>query len=55
MTIRQIRIQGFKSIVDQTILLGRVNCFIGANGTGKSNVLEAIGILSAAAAGRVDD
>lgn len=29
--------------------------FIGANGSGKSNLLEAIGTLSAAAAGRVDD
>ena len=55
MLIREVHIEGFKSIVDQTIHLGRVNCFIGANGVGKSNVLEAIGVLSAAAAGRVDD
>lgn len=55
MKLRQLHIKGFKSIVDQTIMLGRVNCFIGANGTGKSNVLEALGILSAAASGRVDD
>ncbi len=26
--------------------LGRVNCFIGANGAGKSNILEALGILA---------
>lgn len=52
--IREIHIQGFKSIVDQTLHLGRVNCFIGANGVGNSNILEAVGILSAAAAGRVD-
>jgi predicted ATPase len=55
MKLRDIRIKGFKSVVDQSITLGRVNCFIGANGTGKSNVLEAIGLLSAAASGRVDD
>lgn len=55
MKLRHIHIKGFKSIVDQTIELGRVNCFIGANGTGKSNILEALGVLSAAAAGRVDD
>jgi hypothetical protein len=55
MKLRTIHIQGFKSIVDQTIELGRVNCFIGANGAGKSNVLEAIGVLAAAANGRVDD
>jgi hypothetical protein len=53
--IKTIHIRGFKSVVDQTIELGRVNCFIGANGVGKSNVLEALGILSAAANGKVDD
>jgi predicted ATPase len=53
--IRTVHIQGFKSIVDQTLELGRVNCFIGANGVGKSNILEAIGVLGAAANGRVDD
>ena len=35
--------------------LGQVNVFIGANGSGKSNLLEALGVLSAAASGRVDD
>lgn len=53
--IRKIHIDGFKSIVSQTLELGRVNCFIGANGVGKSNILEAIGVLSAAASGKVDD
>jgi len=38
-----------------TLELGRVNCFIGANGVGKSNILEALGVLSAAANGKVDD
>src|SRR3954463_15643119 len=55
MRLREINIKGFKSIVDQTVSLGRVNCLIGANGVGKSNVLEALGVLSAAASGRVDD
>ncbi len=53
--IRTIQIDGFKSIASQTLELGRVNCFIGANGVGKSNILEAIGVLGAAASGRVDD
>jgi energy-coupling factor transporter ATP-binding protein EcfA2 len=53
--IREVHIEGFKSIVKQTLHLGRVNCFIGANGVGKSNVLEALGVLGAAATGRVDD
>ncbi|MFH0782888.1 MAG: AAA family ATPase [Pseudomonadota bacterium] len=53
--IRTIKIEGFKSIPSMTLELGRVNCFIGANGVGKSNILEAIGVLGAAANGKVDD
>lgn len=55
MRLREIHIRGFKSVLDQSFSLGRVNCFIGANGVGKSNVLEALGVLGAAATGRVDD
>lgn len=53
--IRTIHIEGFKSVADQELELGRLNCLIGANGVGKSNVLEAVGVLGAAANGRVDD
>lgn len=53
--IRTIQVDGFKSLVSQTVELGRVNCFIGANGVGKSNILEAVGVLGAAANGKVDD
>jgi predicted ATPase len=53
--IRKVEIRGFKSIYSANIELGRVNCFIGANGVGKSNLLEAIGVLGAAANGVVDD
>jgi predicted ATPase len=53
--IRTVSIAGFKSIASMTLELGRVNCFIGANGVGKSNILEAIGVLSAASNGVVDD
>jgi len=53
--IRQVEVRGFKSIYDATVELGRVNCFIGANGVGKSNLLEALGVLGAAANGVVDD
>lgn len=53
--IRKLKIRGFKSITDLDIELGLVNCFIGANGVGKSNVLEALGVLGAAANGAVDD
>jgi len=50
-----ITIKGFKSVVEAEIQLGRLNVFVGANGSGKSVVLEAIGVLGAAADGRVDD
>jgi AAA domain, putative AbiEii toxin, Type IV TA system len=53
--IRKVEIRGFKSIYAASIELGRVNCFIGANGVGKSNLLEALGVLGAAANGVVDD
>lgn len=53
--IRDLKIRGFKSITKMDIELGVVNCFIGANGVGKSNVLEALGVLGAAANGTVDD
>jgi energy-coupling factor transporter ATP-binding protein EcfA2 len=53
--LKKFQIKNFKSIYDQEISLGAVNAFVGANGSGKSNILEALGVLSAAAAGRVDD
>lgn len=52
--LKRIEITAFKSLVQVTVELGRVNVFIGANGSGKSNLLEAIAVLGAAAAGRVD-
>lgn len=55
MIIRQVEIRGFKSIYSAQVELGTVNCFIGANGVGKSNLLEALGVLGAAANGVVDD
>lgn len=53
--LNQIKVEAFKSLENVEIELGRVNVFIGANGSGKSNLLEAIGVLGAAANGRVDD
>lgn len=52
--LSQVTIKGFKSIYDQTVDLGRLNVFIGTNGAGKSNFLEALGMLSAAVSGRID-
>ncbi len=53
--IRTIEIKNFKSIPDLTLDLGRVTVLIGANGCGKSNVLEAIALASAAAEDKVDN
>ena len=52
--INQISINNFKSIVDMSLPLGRVNVLIGPNGCGKSNILEAIAFASAAAQDRLD-
>ena len=53
--IDRIEIHAFKSIQEAKLELGAFNVFVGANGSGKSNILEAIGVLGAAAAGRVND
>jgi len=53
--IKKIEIRSFKSIDSAEVELGKLNVFIGSNGSGKSNFLEAIGVLSAAANGRVND
>lgn len=53
--LSRVTVESFKSIRQAELELGQVNVFIGANGVGKSNLLEAVGLLSAAASGRVDD
>lgn len=44
--IKNIRIKNFKSITETTLSLGNVNVIIGANGSGKSNILEAIAMVA---------
>ena len=51
----RLHVERFKSLYDVTVDLGNVNVFIGANGSGKSNLLEAVGVIGAAAYGSVDD
>lgn len=53
--ITSIHIRGFKSLQHESLDIGNVNVFIGANGSGKSNILEAVGVLSAASSSNVDD
>ena len=45
--IDRLEIRNFKSIASAALEFGRVNLFVGANGSGKSNLLEAIGMYSA--------
>ncbi len=53
--ITKISVESFKSIEKVEVELGNLNVFVGANGSGKSNLLEAIGVLSASADGKVSD
>jgi hypothetical protein len=46
MMIERLRIENFKSIKSLSLNCRRVNLFIGEPNTGKSNILEAIGLLS---------
>ncbi len=50
----KISIQNFKSIDKLEIELGRLNVFIGANGSGKSNLLEGIAMGAAGIADKLE-
>lgn len=49
--IKRIKIENYKSIVDQTLDIGAFNVVIGANGCGKSNILEAIAMAALSSSG----
>ena len=51
MTVNRVHIKNFKSIVD----LAPINVFIGENGSGKSNILEALAFAAAAAGNKLDN
>jgi predicted ATPase len=53
--VREVSIENYKSIRSLTVALGQVNVLIGANGSGKSNLLEAIALGSAAARNKLDN
>lgn len=52
--ITELSIKNYKSILDDTIQLSNVNVLIGENGSGKTNFLEAVAMLSAAKSNRLD-
>lgn len=51
----EVQIENYKSIQSLKINLGRVNVFIGENGCGKTNILEAIALAGAAAGNKLDN
>ena len=53
--LTEINIANYKSINKLKLPLGRVNVFIGENGAGKSNILEAIALAGAANAEKLDN
>lgn len=52
--ISNVSIKNYKSVVDVSLPLGRFNLLIGANGCGKSNILEGIALGAAASADKLD-
>jgi predicted ATPase len=52
--IQEIQIENYKSIQKLKLNLGRITVLIGENGSGKSNILEAIALASAAANGKLE-
>lgn len=53
--LKNIEIKNFKTIDRLKLELGRTNVFIGENGAGKSNILEAIALAAAANSGKLDN
>ena len=53
--ITEIKIENFKSLHELTLDVGRFNILIGENGSGKSNILEAITLVAAAEANKLDN
>ncbi|MDA3790547.1 MAG: AAA family ATPase [Desulfobacula sp.] len=45
MKIESLRIENFRSFKDETIRFDNYTCFIGANGSGKSTVLNALNVF----------
>lgn len=53
MAIRELRVEGYRSIRTLELPLGRVNVLVGPNGCGKSNLYRSVYLLAAAAEGRL--
>ena len=51
MPIREIRVQGYRSIQDLSLRLRQINVLTGPNGSGKSNLYNSVFLLAKAASG----
>ena len=45
MKIKSVRIKNFRSFKDETINFDNYTCFVGANGSGKSTILNALNVF----------
>lgn len=52
--ITNINIRNYKSVVNVNLPIGRFNLLIGANGCGKTNILEGIALAAAASSDKLD-
>ena len=50
-----IHIHGFRRLQDVEFKLGGLNVFIGANGSGKTSILDVFSLMAASAAGRLNE
>ena len=53
--IKEIRIKNYKSIQKLKMPMGQLTVLVGENGSGKTNILEAIALSSAAASDKLDN
>lgn len=53
--ISEVEVQNYKSLATLHLPLGRINVLIGENGSGKSNILEAIALGAAASDNKLDN
>jgi predicted ATPase len=53
--LTRLKVSGFKNLIDVDVSFGPFTCIAGANGVGKSNLLDAIVFLSALADGTLID
>lgn len=53
--LTRLRVSGFKNLIDVEVLFGPFTCIAGPNGIGKSNLFDAIHLLSGLASGTLLD